>query len=488
MAVSGDRARSIFGNEIDGRTYRRACRQKESYERRFGPGAREVQHLRAAEAPAIGAALGVRELVEGEARMEPTELGERPVVIGTIRMGFGHYRIAMAMASAARAMGRTPCWLDLMAFPDTVATRLISHQNDLYSLGSRLSQKCGLFNRIVWEPMNSEGFRRLSYNASDQKASELMCAPFADLPRDVPFVGTHAWPSQAAVHAGLSHVVNAIPDNWPMALHLAEGSIHTVQTPGAFLGYKALRGMDGRRVLRPMPAGSIVRTGHYVDHEIVSNVEADCARRERRLASGGPVRYLLSVGGAGAQEELFREIVGHLLPYVARDEAALMVNVGDHREVWERLVQEVPGLGQATAEHFGDFGEKASFAAGALDGEVHGVHAFCEGDIFGAVYSTNVLMRCCDVLVTKPGELSFYPVPKLMICHVGGHERWGAVRAAELGDGTYELEKPQEICGFIDLVQAEPQVIAWMCENIRAEKSRGTYDGAYEAVRLAIGE
>ena len=27
----------------------------------------------------------------------------------------------------------------------------------------------------------------------------------------------------------MKHVVNAIPDNWPMALHLSEGSIHTVQ-------------------------------------------------------------------------------------------------------------------------------------------------------------------------------------------------------------------------------------------------------------------
>jgi hypothetical protein len=49
-------------------------------------------------------------------------------------------------------------------------------------------------------------------------------------------VGTHVWPAQAAVHAGMTHVVNAIPDNWPMALHLSEGAIHTVQTPSAYLG------------------------------------------------------------------------------------------------------------------------------------------------------------------------------------------------------------------------------------------------------------
>ena len=72
-------------------------------------------------------------------------------------------------------------------------------------------------------------------------------------------------------------MVNAIPDNWPMALHLAEGSVHVVQTPGAYLGYKALRGMDKRRQLKPMPAGSIYHTGHFIDHELVLNIElADC--------------------------------------------------------------------------------------------------------------------------------------------------------------------------------------------------------------------
>ena len=42
--------------------------------------------------------------------------------------------------------------------------------------------------------------------------------------------------AQAALHAGMKYVVNAIPDNWQMALHLAEGSIHTVQTHYAYQG------------------------------------------------------------------------------------------------------------------------------------------------------------------------------------------------------------------------------------------------------------
>ena len=399
-------------------------------------------------------------------------------------MGFGHYRIAMAMASAAHALGYTPLWFDLMGFPETTCTKLIAHQNNLYSMGSRLSQRSWLFNKLYWEPLNSEGFRKLAYNASDQKAAELMVAPYGDLPHDIPFIGTHVWPTQAAVHAGLEHVVNAIPDNWPMALHLAEGAKHAVQTPSAYYGYRALRGMDKRRQLSPMPEGSLFYAGHFIDHELVLNIPFDCARRVDRAAAGGPVRYLLTVGGAGAQQDLFAGIIEHLLPFVEAGKATLMVNVGDHSSVWNRLKQQIPQLKSAT-EHFDSFERAAEFADAALDGEMEGVHAFGDRDIFAAVYLTNLLMRTCDLLVTKPSELAFYPVPKLMIRRVGGHEAWGAIRAAEIGDGTYELETLPEICAWIDLVQSQPAVIADMCDNIEAADMLGVYDGAYQVVQLA---
>ena len=68
---------------------------------------------------------------------------EKGLIVGNIRMGFGHYRISMQYASAAHSMGYTPYWMDLNSFPDTTCTKVISAQNDLYSLGSRISQKAG---------------------------------------------------------------------------------------------------------------------------------------------------------------------------------------------------------------------------------------------------------------------------------------------------------------------------------------------------------
>ena len=135
-------------------------------------------------------------------------------------MGFGHYRISMAMASAAKALGYTPYWMDLNSYGETTCTKVIGAQNDLYSLGSRLSIN-PIFNKLVWEPMNYEGFRALSYNAADQKNAELMAPVYRNVPKDIPVIGTHVWPAQAAIHAGMKYVVNAIPDNWPMALHVS---------------------------------------------------------------------------------------------------------------------------------------------------------------------------------------------------------------------------------------------------------------------------
>ena len=479
-----DKSATIFDNKIDPRTYAKACKAKAKHVRKLKRDGSEICHLQVAELPVIGERFGAKWL-------QPAAPGaaanfasiENPLVVGNIRMGFGHYRISMAMASAAAALGFTPLWFDLMGFPSTAATKIISQQNDLYSLGSRLSQKCWLFNALLWEPLNSEGFRKLTYNAQDQKVAELMVAPYADLPSDIPFVGTHAWTAQAAIHAGLTNVVNAIPDNWPMALHLSEGAIHTVQTPSAFLGYKALRGM-AKRPLTPMPEESLYYTGHYVDHELVLNIPFDCARRCERAEGAGPIRYLLTVGGAGAQQDLFKGIIEHLLPYIKQEKAALLVNVGDHADVWNALRECIPPFVKVT-EHFNDFTDVDAFAEAALDGPVEGVHAFGDSNIFAAVYTTNVLMRACDLLVTKPSELSYYPVPKLMIKRVGGHEAWGAIRAAEVGDGTYELESLPEICAFIDLIQQEPGIIAEMCDNIEAADCMGTYDGAYRAVQLA---
>lgn len=490
-----EKSKIIYGNPVSSGTYRKAVRSKKKFARKYGDDGAANYPVTIEKNSHIGEELGVMDVRLGEAL--PAGKGdsgteaefdrEKGIIVGNIRMGFGHYRISMAIASAAHAMGYVPYWMDLNSYPQTTCTKVIRAQNDLYSLGSRLSGKSRLFNRLIWEPMNYEGFRRLSYNAADQKNAELMAPVYRNVPKEIPVVATHVWPAQAAVHAGMERVVNAIPDNWQMALHLSEGSLHTVQTHYAYQGYRVLNGMQKAEVLKPMPSDALVYTGHYVDHELVAGIEGDCAARKRRKAEGKPTRFLLTIGGAGAQKEIFAEIIRFLLPAIKERRAALYVNVGDYRNVWEELLREIPQMKEYAAEHFNEWEKTKYFAKEALgEKEITGIHGFWHENIFEAVYCTNLLMRSCDVLVTKPSELAFYPVPKLFIKRVGGHEQWGAVHSAEIGDGTLECRDIPHTLQMISLFLEEDTLLCDMCDNIVKNKAAGIYDGAYKVVELAM--
>ena len=477
-----EQSKTIFGNEMSSKDIKKAEKTKAKFIKKYGDDS-EKAYAFSLEENEVLKPLGTKVLRFGEG----AEFSDKTVFIGNIRMGFGHYRISMAMASCAQALGYEPVWVDLNSFTDSTCTGIISGQNELYSMGSRLSQKSKLFNKLYWEPLNSEGFRKLSYNSSDQASAELMANLLKTLPKDKPYVATHVWPAQAAIHAGFTKVVNAIPDNWPMALHLAEGSTHTIQTRSAWLGYKALRGMDKSRTLKPMPEGDIVYTGHYIDHELVANLRSDTALRLDRVNQGKAKRYLLTVGGAGAQQQLFADVIKALIPDIKAGKAALFVNVGDHKNVLENLQKLVPEL--AAAKLFeDDYDAARAYAEKAITGEVRGITAFCHKDIFAAVYITNLLMRASDVLVTKPSELAFYPIPKLFIQHVGGHEIWGAIHSAELGDGTYEVAPGRETTDMIRLLQDEPEILRNLNECILENDRMGLYNGAYEVVKLAVAK
>ena len=480
-----ERSKVIFGNKMSDSVYKKALDSKKKFLEKYPDDPDCTYNAVIRDNKVIGESLGVKDirLEDGESDYPFDE--EKGLIVGNIRMGFGHYRISMAMASCANALGYTPYWLDLNSFEKTTCTKVISAQNELYSLGSRLS-KNPVFNKMVWDPVNYEGFRALSYNAVDQKNAELMAAVYQNIPKDIPVIGTHVWPAQAALHAGMKYVVNAIPDNWPMALHLAEGAIHTIQCRNAYMGYRVLNGMNKNRLSKPMPDNDLIYTGHYVDDEIVKNIKADSKRRMKRKKDKKPMRFLLTIGGAGAQKEIFEAIIKHLLPAVKKDQAAIFVNVGDYRNVWDELVSSIDGMKDVSTEHFEDFSAASDFAADALDDDVTGIHGFYHSDIFEAVYITNLLMRCSDVLVTKPSELAFYPVPKLFIRRVGKHEMWGAIHSAEVGDGTLECRDIPHILQMTDLFLKGSRLLSDMTESILINNKAGLYDGAYKVVKKAF--
>lgn len=475
-----DKTRVIFGNEIDKKTVKKAEKKKRKYQKKYGNDSDADYKITFAPIDALEF-IGAENIRFGE---ENGRFADNALIVGNIRMGFGHYRISIAMASCARALGFTPYWLDLASF-DATGSKMIRAQNDLYSLASRISQKSRLFNAWVWEPMNSEGFKKITYNAADQKDSELLVPVFRNIDKDIPYIATHVWPAQGAVHAGMKHVVNAIPDNWPMGLHLSEGAIHAVQTPFAYLGYKTLDGF-AKKPLKGIPESEIKMVGRFVDHELLADLEEDNRRRKARITEGKPLRLLLTVGGAGAGFDMFAAMVKHLLPYVKLNKVALFINFGDHKEVCDKLVKKT-GLKEFKT-YFNDYDGLKKLVAEIKDGDAQGVYAIYNDDIFRAVYSTNLLMPVCDLLVTKPSELAYYPIPKIFMRHIGGHEVYGAINGRELGDSLDEYPTAKELNAMLDKLLSDGEILIHLCDRITELKSQGYYNGAYECVRLAAGQ
>lgn len=474
-----DRSAVIFGNPMSAKVIKGANKSKAKYIKKYGDDSKKDYRLAFKPIPSLDF-IGAQNIVLAE---ENHPFGEKPLIVGNIRMGFGHYRISIAMASAARALGYTPYWLDLASF-DATGSKMIREQNAMYSLASRISQKSKLFNKLVWEPLNCEGFKKISYNAKDQRNSELLVPLFAHIDRDIPYIATHVWPSQAAVHAGMKHVVNAIPDNWAMGLHLSEGAIHAVQTPFAYFGYKTLRGFD-KKPLKGIPEESLKMVGCYIDHELLVDLHGDNARRVKRAKNGKPMRILMTVGGAGAGFDMYLAMVKHLIPYINAGKVALFINFGDHKDVYDKMIKK---LGEfKTTNYFNEFDKLKELAAKIKEGECSGAYAICNDNIFEAVYSTNLLMPVTDLLVTKPSELAYYPIPKLFMRHIGGHEVYGAVNGQEYGDATPECPTAKSANQMLDRLLEDPELFIHMCDRIDAFHNEGHYNGAYECVKLAAG-
>ena len=473
-----DKTSIIFSNPMDKKTIKGAEKSKKKYIKKYGDDSKKDYHLSFKKIDTLDF-IGVDNIVFTDEKSE--EFDDKALIVGNIRMGFGHYRISIAMASCARALGYHPYWLDLASF-DCTGSKMIREQNNLYSLASRISQKSKLFNHFIWDPLNSEGFKKISYNAKDQKNSELLTPIFTNIDKNIPYIATHVWPSQGAIHSGMKHVVNAIPDNWPMGLHLSEGAIHTVQTPYAYLGYKMFNGFDDKP-LNGMKESELKMVGCYVDHELLVNLEKDNEARKERALNNKPLRILLTVGGAGAGFKQFLEMVKHLLSYVKENKVSLFINFGDHKDVYTKMLDKLGDVNAVT--FFDEYCKLKDFKAKMEKEDVTGIYCIYNQNIFEAVYSTNLLMPVCDLLVTKPSELVYYPIPKLFMKHIGGHEVYGAIHGREFGDATWECPDKKSANRMLDRLINDREIIAHMADEINRLKSTGYYNGGYECVKIA---
>jgi len=493
----------VYGNTLKRSHSKKAIQWQNMFIRKFNYDPDEKYTLSLQENEYLGPIFGLKDIVRND-RGERIDK-ENAVICSTIRMGFGHYRIAMAGVSCARAMGFTPYWLDLLDIPG-ITTDVINWCNKGYSRFSRLSQRSKLFNKYVWESVTTGEptlpilssflntwivgwpWRFLKTNVKDYKMSELFKNLHEALPPDMPILTSHMWNCMGAVAGGMTNVVDMMFDNWPMAFQLTEGAKHGVQSPSGYYGFRIMRGFDEtNKVMNPVPSDAIYYVGHHVDHELVENIEADCEARLRRMNNNEPRRFLITMGGAGAQRELFKAVIEHCIPLIKDDKIALFVNLGDHKENWDWLQSELQDDKDMIQTHL-TWDDTKNLVDRIRNEPARGLHVFYHENIFHAVYSTNYLMRVVDVMITKPSELAFYPVPKIFNERVGGHEMWGAIRGAELGDGTIEVRSIPLTLQAIDLLTNENDLLQLFCDCIIKNKSIGIYDGAYKCVELATGK
>lgn len=498
-----NRCYEVYGNPITEAQTRAADKWQAMLAKKFNYDSSEKYQLSVQDHPYGGSIFGLKDIVR-DGSGEPLNK-QNGVVVSTIRMGFGHYRIAMAGVSAARAMGFQPYWLDLLSIPG-ITTDVINWCNTNYSKYSRISQRYSWFDKYVWESLTTGEpslpglntlfnnwivtwpWRFLKTEVKDYKMSELFKGLYGTLPYDMPILTSHMWNCMGAVAGGMTNVVDMMFDNWPMAFQLTEGAKHAVQSPSGYYGFRVMRGFDDKgRMLKPTPSDAIFFTGHHVDHELVENIEADCAARLNRMKAKEPRRFLVTMGGAGAQRELFKAIIEHALPLIRKDKIALFINLGDHQNNWEWLQGELSEYTKLIHTHF-TWDDTRIFSDSIREKPASGLHVFLHDNTFHAVYATNYLMRVIDVMITKPSELAFYPVPKIFNARVGGHEMWGAIRGAEIGDSTVETRTIPQTLQAIDLMTEEDDLLTMFCDCIIKNKSIGIYDGAYKSVELATGK
>lgn len=493
----------VYGNTLKRSHSNKAIKWQNMFVRKFGYDPDETYTLSLEENEYLGPIFGVKDIVRSDQGEEIKK--ENAVICSTIRMGFGHYRIAMAGVSCARAMGFTPYWLDLLAIPG-ITTDVINWCNMWYSRWSRMSQRSRLFNKYVWEAVTTGEptlpilsfflntwivgwpWRFLKTNVKDYKMSELFKNLHEALPADMPVLTSHMWNCMGAVAGGMTNVVDMMFDNWPMAFQLTEGAKHGVQSPSGYYGFRIMNGFDETyKVMNPVPSDAIHYVGHHVDHELVENIEDDCEARLRRMDNNEPRRFLVTMGGAGAQRELFKAVIEFCIPLIQKGKVSLFVNLGDHRDNWDWLQAELAQHKEMIQTHF-TWDDTKALTENIRTQPAEGLHVFLFDNIFHAVYATNYLMRVVDVMITKPSELAFYPIPKIFNERVGGHEMWGAIRGAELGDGTIETRTIPHTLQAIDLLTSEKDLLQLYCDCIVKNKSIGIYDGAYKCVELATGK
>lgn len=408
--------------------------------------------------------------------------GKKTVVVATIRMGFGHHRIAYSTCSWALKQGYTTIFHDLLNI-DSEESKLIGQQDKLYSLVSRIATEMGGPIEALLSSLTMSG---------DHDALRIAALTAAHLqplitafPKDIPFITSHQTAALAASCAGFTNVVNLVVDNYPQWFLTVPNAMNFVQGP---VNYHSFMRMG-------VSPKELHLAGNWNPHDMVTNIPKDCANRIKRCEEGltedskgsiQPRRLVIPVGGAGAQKAFIIKMIKRFAPLVKKNKLQLFLNAADHAHM-KTAFTDVLDETDLKYDSIDTTDGVYSFQKKLLDGGEpdKNVTLFAFDDYFPAVATTDILCRVADVLVCKPSEMAFYAVPKLHIRRVGNHEAQSAIRSSEVGDGTQEARTHDEVMDYLDLMCNAPYMLRQMNESIMKNHEQGMYHGCREAVAYA---
>ncbi len=419
---------------------------------------------------------GLQSFHAAPAPSEPPQFGGEDVLVGTVRMGFGHHRIAYSVYTWALATGRRP-WLHDLLDIDSPEAGTIAGIDAFYSRWSRRAADLGGPIEWAWGKAMQQGdLDSLRFSC---RLAERVAPLMRELPKDLPVIATYPLCGQIAVASGFERVINLVVDNYPQHFVLVPGALNLVQSPGYHTKLLQLG----------MPPESVAMAGSWVSHGIAANAIADSAARIARHQAHAPLRLLVPVGGAGAQRVYINALLGAIAPLIREGRIHVMLNAGDHDHMKRAFTARLAELGLEHRE-IGSYAELRAFcAAHPLDGEEPGpapVTLFHFARHFEAFSATDLLIRVCDVLATKPSELAFFPVPKLHIRRVGDHEAASALRSIELGDGTPECREVEQAVQTLTLMLEDSGLLPRMNEDIALHSRSRLYDGSRVAIERAL--
>jgi hypothetical protein len=417
---------------------------------------------------------GLEQIYRGEI---PAKQFESDALVGTIRMGYGHHRMAYSVYSWILQKKLKPLLHDLLSI-DSNEADAIKEIDGLYSQLSRASSEWGGLTEWAWGQITAQG------NIGSLYLSTILAETYKNLLGDInkalPYISTYPLNGQIAVESGFNSVHQLICDNFPQYYLLVPGAINYVQSPSSYYKY----------IEMGVPKENLEIAGHWVSEPIATNAKLDSEARLRRINQKEAKRILLAIGGAGAQKNYTLDLLDLIKDKLKSGEIHLYINAGDHKGLSEILQEKLASLNInfttiGSFKSMLDFCDDHSFHNKELK-KPSAVTLFCFEKHFEAFLTTDYLIRISDIMATKPSELAFFPIPKLFIRRVGDHEAMSAFRSMELGEGTTECREVGHAVEMLKLLTEQDSILTRMNECVIKNFEDGIYFGSKKVVERAL--